>query len=54
MPKHHLLKNIPVKMYLSRHMLQCPQLAHRCSLADLIMFNGVEKQGAEPWKKMVL
>ena len=35
------------------HMLQCSQLAHPFSLDDIIMFNDVEKQCAELWKKMV-
>ena len=35
------------------HMLQCSQLAHPCSLGDLIMFNDVGKQCAELWKRMV-
>ena len=35
------------------HMLQCSQLAHPCSLGDLIMFNDVGKQCTELWKRMV-
>ena len=35
------------------HMLQCSQLAHPCSLDDLIMFNYVGKQCAELWERMV-
>ena len=35
------------------HMLQCSQLAHPCSLVDLIMFNDVGKQCTELWKRMV-
>ena len=35
------------------HMLQCFQLAHPCSLDDLIMLNDVRKQCAELWKNMV-
>ena len=35
------------------HMLQCSQLAHPCSLDDLIMFNDVGKQCAELWKRMI-
>ena len=35
------------------HMVQCSQLAHPCSLDDLIMLNDVGKQCAELWKKMV-
>ena len=34
------------------HMLQCSQLAHSCSLDDLIMFNDVGKQCAEVGKRM--
>ena len=34
------------------HMLQCYQLAHPCSLDDLITFNGVGKQCVELWKKL--
>ena len=36
-----------------RYMLQCSQLAHPCSLDDLILFNDVGKQCAELWIKMV-
>ena len=35
------------------HMLQCSQLAHPCSLDDLIMFNDVGKQCTELWKRML-
>ena len=35
------------------HMLQCSQLAHACSLDDLIMFDDVGKQCAELWERMV-
>ena len=35
------------------HMLQCSQLAHPCSLDDLIMSNDVGKQCTELWKRMV-
>ena len=35
------------------HMLHCSQLAHPCSLDDIIMFNDVGKQCAELWKRMV-
>ena len=33
------------------HMLQCSQLAHPCSLDDLITLNDVGKQCVELWKK---
>ena len=33
-------------------MLQCSQLAHTCSLDDLITLNDVEKQCVELWKKI--
>ena len=35
------------------HMLQCSQVAHPCSLDDLIMFNDIGEQCAELWKSMV-
>ena len=35
------------------HMLQGSQLAHPCSLDNVIMFNDVGKQCAELWTKMV-
>ena len=36
------------------HMLQYSQLAHPCSLDDLIMFNDVGKQCTELWKRMMM
>ena len=38
---------------ITAHMLQCSQLAHPCSLDDLIMFNDIGKQCTELLKRMV-
>ena len=34
----------------TRHMLECPLLAHSCSLDDLMQFNEAAKQCVEQWK----
>ena len=37
----------------TRHMLECPLLAHSCSLDDLLQFNETAKQCVEQWKTAV-
>ena len=37
----------------TRHMLECPLLAHSCSLDDHILFNETAKQCVEQWKTAV-
>ena len=34
----------------TRHMLECPLLAHSCSLDELLQFNEIVKQCGEQWK----
>ena len=37
----------------TRHMLECPLLAHSCSLDDLLQFNEIAKQHVEQCKTVV-